>query len=112
MKTNGHGYNEKTVKTYWDKVVKATKKGTSAHTDALKQYYEARNNLINSKKEYLSNYKKSYKEYMSTLRSELEELKKTYNESVMSTKESIASSFSIFSDVSLITETSRFLNIA
>lgn len=101
LKTNGHGYNEKTVKTYWDKVVKATKKGTSAHTDALKQYYEARNNLINSKKEYLSNYKKSYKEYMSTLRSELEELKKTYNESVKSTKESIASSFSIFSDVSL-----------
>ena len=101
MKTNGHGYNEKTVKTYWDKVVKATKKGTSAHTDALKQYHEARNNLINSKKEYLSNYKKSYKEYMSTLRSELAELKKTYNESVMSTKESIASSFSIFSDVSL-----------
>lgn len=41
------------------------------------------------------------KEYMSTLRSELEELKKTYNESVKSTKESIASSFSIFSDVSL-----------
>lgn len=38
---------------------------------------------------------------MSTLRSELEELKKTYNESVKSTKESIASSFSIFSDVSL-----------
>lgn len=101
LKTNGHGYNEKTVKTYWDKVVKATKKGTSAHTDALKQYYEARNNLINSKKEYLSNYKKSYKEYMSTLKSELEELKKTYNESVKSTKESIASSFSIFSDVSL-----------
>lgn len=101
LKTNGHGYNEKTVKTYWDKVVKATKKGTSAHTDALKQYYEARNNLINSKKEYLSNYKKSYKEYMSTLRSELEELKKTYNQSVKSTKESIASSFSIFSDVSL-----------
>lgn len=26
LKTNGHGYNEKTVKTYWDKVVKATKK--------------------------------------------------------------------------------------
>jgi TP901 family phage tail tape measure protein len=101
LKTNGHGYNEKTVKTYWDKVVKATKKGTSAHTDALKQYYEARNNLINSKKEYLSNYKKSYKEYMSTLKSELEELKKTYNESVKSTKESIASSLSIFSDVSL-----------
>ena len=101
LKTNGNGYNEKTIKTYWDKVVKATKKGTSAHTEALKQYYEARNNLVNSKKEYLSNYKKSYKEYMSTLKSELKELKNTYNESVKSTKESIASSFSIFSDVSL-----------
>ena len=71
LKTNGNGYNEKTIKTYWDKVVKATKKGTSAHTEALKQYYEARNNFVNSKKEYLSNYKKSYKEYMSTLKSEL-----------------------------------------
>ena len=101
LKTNGNGYNEKTIKTYWDKVVKATKKGTSAHTEALKQYYEARNNLVNSKKEYLSNYKKSYKEYMSTLKSELKELKNTYNEAVKSTKESITSSFSIFSDVSL-----------
>lgn len=101
LKTNGNGYNEKTIKTYWDKVVKATKKGTSAHTEALKQYYEARNNFVNSKKEYLSNYKKSYKEYMSTLKSELKELKNTYNEEVKSTKESITSSFSIFSDVSL-----------
>ena len=101
LKTNGNGYNEKTIKTYWDKVVKATKKGTSAHTEALKQYYEARNNFVNSKKEYLSNYKKSYKEYMSTLKSELKELKNTYNEAVKSTKESITSSFSIFSDVSL-----------
>lgn len=101
LKTNGHGYNEKTIKTYWDKVVKATKKGTSAHTEALKQYYEARNNLTNSKKELLSNYKKSYKDYMSTLKSELKELKNTYNESVKSTKESITSSFSIFSDVNL-----------
>lgn len=35
LKTNGNGYNEKTIKTYWDNVVKATGKKGHLHIPRL-----------------------------------------------------------------------------
>lgn len=101
LKTNGNGYNEKTITKYWKGVVKATKKGTSAHTEALKNYYEARNDLKNKKNEILRDYKSTYKEYISDLKNSIKELNQTYKESVSSTKQSIMSSYSLFSDVKI-----------
>lgn len=101
LKTNGNGYNEKTITKYWKGVVKATKKGTSAHTEALKKYYEARNDLKNKKNEILRDYKSTYKEYISDLKNSIKELNQTYKESVSSTKQSIMSSYSLFSDVKI-----------
>ena len=101
LATNGNGYDAATITKYWKKIVDATKKGTSAHTDALKSYYTARNELINSQKEKLSTYSSSYKSTVAQLKSDIADLQQTYNDSVSSTADSISGSLSLFDKASV-----------
>lgn len=101
LKTNGNGYSATTITKYWNSVVKATKKGTSAHKEALKNYYTARNELVNEKKEKLKEIKSSYKEIVSELKEEVQEAKEEYVNAIEDTQKSISGTWGLFNKASV-----------
>ena len=114
LRTNGHGYSKTAITKKWKDVVKETKKGTQAHKDALKQYYTARNELLNAQQEKNEKYQEkmktmqsklkeirsNYKETIKDLQSQMAEVKKEYADAVSDTASSISSSWGLFSKAS------------
>lgn len=106
LKNFDKGYSQASITKYWQDVTKATKKGTSAHIEALKNYYQARNDLLTQKKEYISNLQTSYKEKLSELNESINTAKEEYKEAVKSTQDSISGMWGMFSNA----ETSKTNN--
>lgn len=114
LRTNGHGYSKTTITKMWKDIVKATKKGTQAHKDALKQYYTARNEMLNAQKEKEEKYQEkiktmqsklkeiraNYKETVKDLQSQMAEIKKEYTDAVNDTASGISSSWGLFAKAS------------
>lgn len=114
LRTNGHGYSKTAITKKWKDVVKETKKGTQAHKDALKQYYTARNELLNAQQEKNEKYQEkmktmqsklkeirsNYKETIKDLQSQMAEVKKEYADAVSDTASSISSSWGLFAKAS------------
>ena len=104
LRNYGKGYSQGTITKYWQGVVKATKKGTSAHTEALKNYYQARNDLLTQKKEYITNLRssfndkvKEYKENIQSAKDEITQLRKDLEQSIQDTQSSISGTWGLFS---------------
>ena len=114
LRTNGHGYSKTAITKMWSNIVKATKKGTQAHKDALKQYYTARNELLNAQEEKNEKYQEkmktmqsklkeirtSYNETIKDLQSQMAEVKKEYTDAVKDTASGIASTWGLFEKAS------------
>ena len=114
LRTNGHGYSKTAITKKWKDVVKETKKGTQAHKDALKQYYTARNELLNAQQEKNEKYQEkmktmqsklkeirsNYKETIKDLQSQMAEVKKEYTDAVKDTASGIASTWGLFEKAS------------
>lgn len=104
LRNYGKGYSQGTITKYWQGVVKATKKGTSAHTEALKNYYQARNDLLTQKKDYITNLRssfndkvKEYKENIQSAKDEITQLRKDLEQSIQDTQSSISGTWGLFS---------------